>query len=48
MLGNKDFPYPKPMSLIKSLVAQATEPDRATSCSISSQAPEPQGMQFWR
>jgi adenine-specific DNA-methyltransferase len=28
MLGNKDFPYPKPLSLIKSLVAQAVEPDR--------------------
>jgi adenine-specific DNA-methyltransferase len=28
MLGNKNFPYPKPLSLIKSLVAQAVEPDR--------------------
>jgi adenine-specific DNA-methyltransferase len=27
MLGNKDFQYPKPMSLIKSLVAQATDAD---------------------
>ncbi|CAH8768756.1 site-specific DNA-methyltransferase [Paenibacillus dendritiformis] len=27
MLGNKDFPYPKPMSLIKGLIAQSTEPD---------------------
>ena len=25
MLGNKDFPYPKPMSLIKALVGQATD-----------------------
>jgi adenine-specific DNA-methyltransferase len=28
MLGNKDFSYPKPLSLIKSLIAQAVEPDR--------------------
>lgn len=28
MLGNKDFPYPKPISLIRSLIAQATEPDQ--------------------
>ncbi|WP_024647225.1 site-specific DNA-methyltransferase [Pseudomonas syringae] len=25
MVGNKDFPYPKPLSLIKALVAQATD-----------------------
>lgn len=25
MIGNKDFPYPKPMSLIKGLIAQATD-----------------------
>lgn len=25
MVGNKDFPYPKPMSLIKALVSQATD-----------------------
>ncbi len=25
MLGNKDFPYPKPMSLIKNLITQATD-----------------------
>lgn len=28
MLGNKDFPYPKPLSLIRALIAQATEPDQ--------------------
>ncbi|MGA0602962.1 site-specific DNA-methyltransferase [Caulobacter sp. KR2-114] len=28
MLANKDFPYPKPLSLLKSLIAQATDPDR--------------------
>ena len=27
MLANKDFPYPKPMSLIKALVGQATDSD---------------------
>jgi len=27
ILGNKDFPYPKPMSLIKSLIVQATNAD---------------------
>ena len=27
MLANKDFPYPKPMSLIKALVGQATDGD---------------------
>lgn len=27
MLGNKDFPYPKPMSLIKNLIVQATNDD---------------------
>jgi adenine-specific DNA-methyltransferase len=27
MLGTKDFPYPKPLSLIQSLVGQATGPD---------------------
>lgn len=27
MLQNKDFPYPKPMSLIKALVGQATDPE---------------------
>ena len=27
ILGNKDFPYPKPMSLIKSLITQATSAD---------------------
>ncbi len=26
LLGNKDFPYPKPLSLIKNLLAQATRP----------------------
>lgn len=28
MLGNKDFPYPKPLSLLKGLIGQVTEPDR--------------------
>lgn len=27
ILSNKDFPYPKPMSLIKALVGQSTDPD---------------------
>ncbi|MEI6269980.1 MAG: site-specific DNA-methyltransferase [Methylococcaceae bacterium] len=27
ILGNKDFPYPKPMSLIKNLITQATSAD---------------------
>jgi adenine-specific DNA-methyltransferase len=27
MVGNKDFPYPKPMSLIKGLIAQVTNAD---------------------
>ena len=27
ILGNKDFPYPKPLSLIQGLLAQSTEPD---------------------
>ena len=27
MLGNKDFPYPKPLSLVQGLVKQATGPD---------------------
>lgn len=27
ILGNKDFPYPKPLSLIQGLLAQATAPD---------------------
>ncbi len=27
MIGNKDFPYPKPLSLIQGLVRQATGPD---------------------
>jgi adenine-specific DNA-methyltransferase len=27
MVGNKDFPYPKPMSLLKALIGQATDAD---------------------
>jgi adenine-specific DNA-methyltransferase len=27
ILGNKDFPYPKPLSLIKNLLAQASQPN---------------------
>ena len=27
IIGNKDFPYPKPMSLITSLISQVTDPD---------------------
>ena len=27
MVGNKDFPYPKPLALVKALIAQSTGPD---------------------
>ena len=47
ILSNKDFPYPKPMSLIKSLVGQATDADSGHIVVDFLLVPAPQGTPFY-